>query len=87
MCQPQITFQKASDIVEHFIGQGKTNIELLRQHFQQHVVTDRYLYANLYPKLVQLRQVSQKKIEITAKIQMDARIARKQEKEGKKRKY
>ena len=39
LCQLQITFQKANDIVKNVIEQDKTNIELLRQHLQQHVVT------------------------------------------------
>ena len=51
LCQVQITFQKANDIVKNFIEQDKTNIELLRQHLQQHAVTYQCLYANLYPKL------------------------------------
>ena len=51
LCQLQITFQKTNDIIKSFIEQDKTNIELLRQHFQQHAVTYQYLYPNLYPKL------------------------------------
>ena len=46
LCQLQITFPKANDIVKNFIEQGKANIELLCQHLQQHAVTYQYLYAN-----------------------------------------
>ena len=51
LCQLQITFQKANDIVKSLIEQDKANIELLRRHLQQHTVTYQYLHANLYPKL------------------------------------
>ena len=51
LCQLQITFQKANDIVKNFIKQDKTNIELLHQHLHQHAVIYQYLYFNLYPKL------------------------------------
>ena len=34
LCQLQITFQKANDIVKNFIEQDKTNIKLLCQHLQ-----------------------------------------------------
>ena len=51
LCQLQITFQKANDIVKNFIEQDKANIEWLRHHLQQHAVTYQYLYANLHPKL------------------------------------
>ena len=47
LCQLQITFQKANNIVKNFIEQDKTNIKLLNQHLQKHTVTYQYLYANL----------------------------------------
>ena len=48
--QQQITSQKANDIVKNFIEQDKTNIELLRQHLQQHAVTNQYLYTRIYTR-------------------------------------
>ena len=48
---PQITFQKANDIVKNFIEQDEANIELLRQHRKDHDVTNQILYPNLYPKI------------------------------------
>ena len=50
LCQLQITFQKTNDIVKNFIEQDKTNIELLRQHLQQHAVTNQYLYTRIYTR-------------------------------------
>ena len=51
LCQPQITFQKANDIVKNFIEQDEVNIESLRQHLKDHAVTYQFLYANLDPKI------------------------------------
>ena len=51
LCQPQITFQKANDIVKNFIEQDEASIELLRQHLKDHAVTYQFLYVNLHPKI------------------------------------
>ena len=51
LCQAQITFQKANDVVKNFIEQDETNIELLRQHLEKYAIIYQFLYANLFPKV------------------------------------
>ena len=51
LSQPQITFQKANDIVKNFVEQDEANIESLRQHLKDHAVTYQFLYVNLDPKI------------------------------------
>ena len=43
LCQPQITFQKANNIVKNFVQQDEVNIELLRQHLKDHAVIYQFL--------------------------------------------
>ena len=48
LCQAQITFQKANDVVKNFIEQDEANIELLRQHLEKYAIIYQFLYANLF---------------------------------------
>ena len=51
LCQSQITFQKANNVVKNFIEQDETNIELLHQHLEKYAIICQFLYANLFPKV------------------------------------
>ena len=51
LCQAQITFQKANDVVKNFIEEDEANIELLRQHLEKYAIIYQFLYANLFPKV------------------------------------
>ena len=78
LCQPQITFQKANNIVKNFIEQDKTNIKLLGQHLQQRAVTYQNLYANLYPKLCSRNTALEYTINLFLNIPMVIGIFKKQ---------
>ena len=51
LCQAQVTFQKANDVVKNFIEQDKVNIELLHQHIEKYAIVYQFVYANLFPKV------------------------------------